>query len=57
VRALDGVEVSVDEALERQPWHSLSWALMELYAIRIDDPALRAEAHTKLCELGAETDC
>jgi hypothetical protein len=49
--------VSLDEALERQPWHSLSWALMELYAIRIDDPALRAEARAKLCELGAETDC
>ena len=30
---------------------------MELYAIRVDDPALQAEAHSKLCELGASTDC
>jgi hypothetical protein len=54
---LDGAKVSLDEALERQPWHSLSWALMELYAVRVDDPALQAEAHAKLCELGAATDC
>jgi hypothetical protein len=54
---LDGAKVSLDEALERQPWHSLSWALMEFYATRADDPALQAEAHSRLCELGAETDC
>jgi Tfp pilus assembly protein PilF len=54
---LDGVRASLDEALERQPWHTLSWALMELYAIRVDDPALQAEAHAKLCALGAETNC
>ena len=50
-------EGALDESLERQPWHSLSWALMELYAIRVDDPALEDEAHSKLCELGATTDC
>ncbi len=54
---LDGAKASLDEALDRQPWHSLSWALMELYAIRADDAALEAEAHSKLCELGATTDC
>ena len=54
---LDGAKASLDEALERQPWHSLSWALMELYAIRAGDPALEAQAHAKLCELGADTDC
>jgi O-antigen ligase len=54
---LDGAKASLDEALERQPWHSLSWALMEFYATRADDPALQAEAHSRLCQLGAETDC
>jgi hypothetical protein len=54
---LDAVRTALDEALERQPWHSLSWALMELYAIRADDPALQAEAHAKLCALGAAEDC
>ncbi|MGH9132913.1 MAG: hypothetical protein ACRDZZ_03190, partial [Ilumatobacteraceae bacterium] len=54
---LDAVKAALDEALERQPWHSLSWTLMELYANRADDPALQAQAHSKLCELGATTDC
>jgi O-antigen ligase len=54
---LDGAKASLDEALDRQPWNSLSWALMELYASRADDPALEAQAHAKLCELGAESDC
>jgi O-antigen ligase len=54
---LDGVKASLDEALDRQPWHSMSWALMELYAVRADDPALQADAHARLCELGAANDC
>jgi O-antigen ligase len=54
---LDAVKTALDEALERQPWHALSWALMELYAIRADDPELQAQAHSKLCDLGASTEC
>ena len=54
---LDAVKAALDEALERQPWHTLSWAIMELYAIRADDPALQAEARSKLCQLGIESDC
>ena len=54
---LDAVKAALDEALERQPWHSLSWALMELYAFRVEDPVLQAQAHSKLCQLGAATEC
>ena len=54
---LDGVKASIDEALERQPWHTLSWAIMELYAVRTGDTALEAQAHSKLCELDATTEC
>jgi hypothetical protein len=54
---LEAVKAALDEALERQPWHSLSWAIMELYAGRVDDPALQAEAHAKLCALAATNDC
>jgi hypothetical protein len=54
---LDAVEPALDEALERQPWHTLSWTLMDLYARRTDDAELEALAVAKLCELGARSDC
>ena len=54
---LDGAKASLDEALDRQPWHTLSWRLMELYAIRVGDPTLEAEAHSNVCELDVTADC